>query len=111
MQELSMITVPRCLRTIAMVMILASLSVAGDTPGVATTSDRTAAGLTCDERPRHEPCGLETRRPYKRGKIPVVLIHGLWGNSDQWDRMVDDLEADPVLQGRYQFWTFSYASG
>jgi pimeloyl-ACP methyl ester carboxylesterase len=111
MKELSMITVPRCLRVVAMVMILASLSVAGDTPGVATTSDRTAAGLTCDERPGHEPCGLETRRPYRRGNIPVVLIHGLWGNSDQWDRMVDDLEADPVLKDRYQLWTFRYASG
>ena len=51
------------------------------------------------------------RRPYERGKIPVVLIHGLWGFPHQWDRMVAELEADPALRGRYQFWTFSYASG
>jgi len=51
------------------------------------------------------------RRPYERGKVPVVLIHGLWGRPQLWDRMVESLEADPALRRRYQFWTFRYASG
>ena len=59
----------------------------------------------------HEPGGLGMRRPYEPGKVPVVLIHGLWGFPHLWDRMVADLEADPALRRRYQFWTFSYASG
>jgi pimeloyl-ACP methyl ester carboxylesterase len=50
-------------------------------------------------------------RPYERGKVPVVLIHGLWGFPHQWDPMVKDLEAEPLVRERYQFWTFSYASG
>jgi hypothetical protein len=29
---------------------------------------------------RFEPTGLSLLRPYRRGKIPVVLIHGLWSN-------------------------------
>ncbi len=51
------------------------------------------------------------RRPYERGKVPVVLIHGLWGFPPLWDRMIEDLEADPAIRARYQFWTFRYASG
>ena len=104
-------TLACCFRTAVVAMILTSLSVAGDPPGVATTPDRAAATSPCDDRLGQEPDGLGMRRPYEPGKVPVVLIHGLWGNPRQWDRMVEDLEADPVLRGRYQFWTFRYASG
>jgi pimeloyl-ACP methyl ester carboxylesterase len=55
--------------------------------------------------------GLSILRPYQRGKIPVVLVHGLWGSERQWDRMVRDLEADGAIRGRYQFWTFGYSTG
>ena len=70
-----------------------------------------ATALPHDDRPGQESGGLETRRPYERGKVPVVLIHGLWGKPNLWDRMIEDLEADPALRRRYQFWTFRYASG
>jgi pimeloyl-ACP methyl ester carboxylesterase len=106
-----MITVPVCFRTAGVVMILASLSGAGDTPGINMNFDRAAAPAPSDNRPGHEPGGLGMRRPYEPGKVPVVLIHGLWGFPHLWDPMVKNLEADPVLRGRYQFWTFSYASG
>jgi pimeloyl-ACP methyl ester carboxylesterase len=55
--------------------------------------------------------GLSILRPVERGKIPVILVHGLWGSDRQWDRMVRDLEADEAIRGRYQFWTFGYATG
>ena len=42
------------------------------------------------------PLGLKMRRPYEHGKIPVVLVHGLWGFPQQWDRMVECLESDPA---------------
>jgi hypothetical protein len=29
---------------------------------------------------RFEPMGLSLLRTYRRGRIPVVLIHGLWSN-------------------------------
>ena len=41
------------------------------------------------------PGRLETRRPYERGKIPVVFIHGLWGSPRNWDRMIEDLDGRP----------------
>ena len=60
---------------------------------------------------RYEPTGLSLPGPYARGKIPVVFIHGLWVNPASWHRMISALEADPAIQGRYQFWTFGYSTG
>ena len=60
---------------------------------------------------RFEPTGLSFLQPYRRGKIPVVLIHGLWSNPWSWDRMIGELEADAALRDRYQFWTFGYSTG
>jgi pimeloyl-ACP methyl ester carboxylesterase len=106
-----MITLARCLRAAGVVMILASPCAAGETPKIAINFDRTAAGLRYDNRLGQKSGRLETRRPYQPGKVPVVLIHGLWGNPHLWDSMVEELEADAALRGRYQFWTFRYASG
>jgi pimeloyl-ACP methyl ester carboxylesterase len=55
--------------------------------------------------------GLSILRPHERGKIPVILVHGLWGSDRQWDRMVRELEADEAIRCRYQFWTFGYSTG
>jgi pimeloyl-ACP methyl ester carboxylesterase len=107
-----MITVPRYFKAAAVAsMILTSLAVAGDTPGNSATPHRLPVNPPCDDRSRQQLGGLETHRPYERGKVPVVLIHGLWGKPRLWDRMIEGLEADPALRTRYQFWTFRYASG
>jgi pimeloyl-ACP methyl ester carboxylesterase len=106
-----MITVPHCLSAATTVMMLATLSVAGDTSIINTTSDRISAGGPPNDRPGPHPCGLRMRTPYEPGKIPVVLIHGLWGSPQLWDRMIADLEDDRALERQYQFWTFGYASG
>jgi len=60
---------------------------------------------------RFEPTGLSLLRPYRRGRIPVVLIHGLWSSPWSWARMIEELEADAALRDRYQFWTFGYSTG
>jgi hypothetical protein len=60
---------------------------------------------------RFEPTGLSLLRPYERGKIPVILVHGLWAAPWSWCPMVEALGADPTLAGRYQFWTFGYSTG
>jgi len=60
---------------------------------------------------RFEPAGLSMLRPYVRGKIPVVLIHGLWSSPRSWTRMLEAFESDSVLRERYQFWTFGYSTG
>ena len=59
----------------------------------------------CVDHAGQDPAGLSILRPYERGKIPVVLVHGLCGSERQWDRMVRDLEADEAIRGRYQFET------
>ena len=49
--------------------------------------------------------------PYQRGKIPVVLIHGLLSDPLTWVDVVNGLRADPVLSQGYQFWAFRYPTG
>jgi pimeloyl-ACP methyl ester carboxylesterase len=60
---------------------------------------------------RYEPTGLSLLQPYRRGRIPVVLIHGLWSNPSSWSTMVEVLETDEGLREQYQFWTFGYSTG
>jgi pimeloyl-ACP methyl ester carboxylesterase len=59
----------------------------------------------------YEATGLCLLRPYERGKVPVLFIHGLWSTPCSWDGMIHSLEDDPALAKRYQFWTFGYSTG
>jgi pimeloyl-ACP methyl ester carboxylesterase len=92
-------------------MIVTSASVAGESHGTAASLDRTGAPPPLKVRPGQERDGLDLRRPYERGEIPVVMIHGLWGKPQLWGQMIAELDADPALRRKYQFWTFRYASG
>ncbi len=49
--------------------------------------------------------------PYQPGKIPFVLVEGLWSSPALWMRMLDSLRADPRLRASYQFWVVLYPSG
>ncbi len=60
---------------------------------------------------RYEPTGLSLLQPYRRSRVPVVFVHGLWSGPWSWSPMVEALEADPHLRDRYQFWTFGYSTG
>jgi pimeloyl-ACP methyl ester carboxylesterase len=60
---------------------------------------------------RFKPLGLSSLRPSIVGRIPVVLVHGLWGSPAMWEPMVKALEADPRASGRFQFLTFGYSGG
>ena len=50
-------------------------------------------------------------QPYQRGKIPVVFVHGTASSPARWAEMFNQLNADPVLRAKYQFWFFSYTTG
>jgi pimeloyl-ACP methyl ester carboxylesterase len=92
-------------------MILAPFSLAD---GSSTVSNNPAPPTNLSRfeiRPGQVIQPLKMRHEYERGKVPVVLIHGLWGLPHQWDRMVQCLEAEPDLRERYQFWMFAYESG
>jgi pimeloyl-ACP methyl ester carboxylesterase len=54
---------------------------------------------------------LGALRPYKKGRIPVVLVHGTASSPARWANMINDLLADPRLRKRYTFWFFRYDSG
>jgi pimeloyl-ACP methyl ester carboxylesterase len=49
--------------------------------------------------------------PYTPGRIPVVLVHGTASSPARWAEMVNELQNDRTLWGRYQFWLFTYNSG
>jgi hypothetical protein len=48
---------------------------------------------------------------YQPGRVPVVLVHGLWSSPKVWLPMIDALRADPALRASYQFWVALYPSG
>jgi pimeloyl-ACP methyl ester carboxylesterase len=81
-------------------------------------SSSSAAPCSCAEtkladtraETRVEPFELEFLHPYERGKVPVVLVHGLWGSPRQWERMLQALDADPFLREHFQFLTFGYST-
>lgn len=49
--------------------------------------------------------------PYQPGKIPVVFIHGLLSDPLTWADMFNELQVQPQLTSRYQFWAFRYDTG
>lgn len=55
--------------------------------------------------------GLYLLQPYDPKRIPVVLIHGLISTARMWRNVVNELEMDPQLRGRFQYLVFSYPTG
>ncbi len=98
-------------RPVVVAIVVAAVWMVGDPSVIAASADGPPGPKPVDRHLGQEPDRLGMRRAYEPGKIPVVLIHGLWGFPHQWDGMVDELEADVLIRQRYQFWTFSYSSG
>ena len=55
--------------------------------------------------------GLMMMEPYRRGKIPIVLVHGTASSPARWAEMLNEFMSDPVIHARYQFWFFIYTTG
>ena len=55
--------------------------------------------------------GLYTLQPYDPDRTPIVFVHGLISTARMWRNVVNELEFDPVLRGRYQCWVFNYPTG
>jgi pimeloyl-ACP methyl ester carboxylesterase len=72
-----------------------------------------AAFLSGEFRPfsRRLKDGLALLRPYRPGRIPVVLVHGTASSPARWAELVNELENDPRLWERYQIWLFFYNTG
>ncbi len=55
--------------------------------------------------------GLYMPQPHDRNKIPVIVVHGLISNPMTWVTMVNELQVDPLIQDKYEFWAFYYPTG
>jgi hypothetical protein len=55
--------------------------------------------------------GLYMVQPYEPGKIPVLLVHGLWSSPMTWMEMFNDLRSSPHIRRHYQFWFYLYPTG
>ena len=55
--------------------------------------------------------GLYLLRPHEVDKIPVVLIHGLFSSPRAFLQTMNELENDPEISRRYEFWVFLYPTG
>jgi pimeloyl-ACP methyl ester carboxylesterase len=55
--------------------------------------------------------GLYMVQPYQPGKIPVVMIHGLWSSPMTWIEAMNDLQSVPEIRENYQFWFYLYPTG
>jgi pimeloyl-ACP methyl ester carboxylesterase len=59
----------------------------------------------------HSVAGLYMVQPYDPDRIPVLMVHGLWSSPMTWMEMFNDLQADPEILRRYQFWFYLYPTG
>jgi pimeloyl-ACP methyl ester carboxylesterase len=55
--------------------------------------------------------GLYMLEPYQPGKIPVLMVHGLWSSPITWMEMFNDLRGSPAIRDRFQFWFYLYPTG
>lgn len=55
--------------------------------------------------------GLYMVQPYEPGKIPVLMVHGLWSSPITWMEMFNDLRSDPRIRKHFQFWFYLYPTG
>jgi hypothetical protein len=49
--------------------------------------------------------------PHRRGRIPVVLVHGTASSPFRWADMVNDLLEDKAIRDHFEFWFFTYNTG
>ncbi len=62
-------------------------------------------------RPDSGDASLLMLQPFDSKRIPVVLVHGLNSHPRMWRNVINELNADPELRGRFQFWIYHYPTG
>ena len=55
--------------------------------------------------------GLYMLQPYDPERIPVIFVHGLISTARMWRNVINEIELDPQLRGRFQYWVFQYPTG
>lgn len=67
-------------------------------------------GVASFLNPSQKKSELFMIQPYRKGKIPVVFVHGTASSPVWWGEMWNTLGADPILRKQFQFWFFFYNS-
>jgi pimeloyl-ACP methyl ester carboxylesterase len=72
-----------------------------------------AKKLMATFRPGHyaEKMGLYFLQPYDPDRIPIIFVHGLSSSPFMWAGTINELQDDPQVRERYQFWVFAYPTG
>jgi hypothetical protein len=55
--------------------------------------------------------GLYQLEPYDPERIPLIFVHGLISTPRMWRNVINELETDPQIRSKYQFWVFAYPTG
>ena len=55
--------------------------------------------------------GLYMVQPFDPNRIPVLMVHGIWSSPVTWMEMFNDLQSDPEVRSKYQFWFYMYPTG
>jgi pimeloyl-ACP methyl ester carboxylesterase len=55
--------------------------------------------------------GIYVSQPYQPGKVPVIFVHGFASTPATWRVLYHELQADPELRERCQFWFYYYPTG
>ncbi len=59
----------------------------------------------------YENTGLFILEPHRRGKIPVIFVHGLLSEPYTWAGMANEIDGNADLAARYEVWGFHYPTG
>src|SRR5204863_7879130 len=78
-----------------------AIALTGSVPSVAASPDE----------PLPTAAKLVFLDPYQPGKVPVVLIHGLFSSPEDWADAIGHLRAAPGFANRFQIWPFGYPTG
>jgi pimeloyl-ACP methyl ester carboxylesterase len=92
-----------------------SVPIAGDLTAslawaLAQTPRTYLVGLMDPGQPETAP-RLTFLEPYQPGKIPVVIIHGLYSDPQSGSDLINDLRASPGFAEAHQVWTYRYPTG
>ena len=55
--------------------------------------------------------GLYSLQPTRRGRIPIVLVHGLASDPFTWMPLYNDLMANEIIRKRFRFLVWFYPTG
>jgi pimeloyl-ACP methyl ester carboxylesterase len=79
-------------------------------PALRALDELATVGLLRPEK-SSQAKGLYMLEPYDPGKIPVLMVHGLWSTPITWMEMFNDLRSTAEIRSRYQFWFYLYPTG